>query len=161
MKERSISFETKSERETILLGKKLGSLLAEGDVVALIGELGSGKTCFTKGLAQGLGVTEDIVVTSPSFALANEYPGRCSLFHIDAYRLETLDDFLSAGLDEYFYAGGVVAVEWADRWPEVLPSRGVKVEFEFIEDTCRRIKFTGFDARAAEKIETLAGNYLS
>jgi tRNA threonylcarbamoyladenosine biosynthesis protein TsaE len=158
LKERSISFETKSERETILLGKKLGRLLAEGDVVALVGELGSGKTCFTKGLAKGLGVAEDIIVTSPSFALVNEYAGRCSLFHIDAYRLDTRDEFLSAGLDEYFYAGGVVAMEWANRCPEDLPPQRVKVEFEIIEDKYRRIKFTAVDAGAVEKIEKLAGN---
>jgi tRNA threonylcarbamoyladenosine biosynthesis protein TsaE len=91
------------------VGRKLGEVLREGDVIALIGRLGSGKTWFTKGLALGIQVSRNTIVTSPSFSLLNTYEGRCPLFHIDAYRLERLSDFLSAGLDEYFYKDGIVA----------------------------------------------------
>jgi len=96
------------------LGRKLGRLLKEGDVIALSGELGSGKTCMTKGLALGLGVPEEEVVTSPSFTYLNEYEGRETLYHMDVYRLAHLSEFLGIGLDEYLGHGGVAVLEWAD-----------------------------------------------
>ena len=117
MKKENFAIITNSDEETIQLGRKLGALLAEGDVVALTGELGSGKTWFTKGIALGLNVPAETVVVSPSFSLVNVYQGKCSLFHMDVYRLGELSDFLSAGLEEYLYEDGVTVMEWADRWP--------------------------------------------
>jgi len=157
LKERSIAYRTASERETIDLGRKLGSVLTAGDVVALGGELGSGKTCFTKGLALGLGVDPEIIVTSPSFSLMNEYEGRHPFFHMDAYRLENASDFLSAGLDEVFYDEGVVALEWADRWPEILPDWRVKVEFSILDERCRKIILSGSHPRAVEILKSIVG----
>ncbi len=150
MKERSVTYLTVSDQETVNLGHKLGAALREGDVIALAGELGSGKTCFTKGVALGLGISPGIVITSPSFSLVNEYEGRCTLFHIDAYRLESLSDFLSTGLDEYFYQDGVVVMEWADRWPEILPGWSVEVGFAIVDERSRRITLSGCHLRALE-----------
>lgn len=150
MAERVLTYNTVSDRETIKLGQKLGAVLNEGDVIALVGELGSGKTWFAKGIAIGLGISPGTVITSPSFSLLNEYEGRCTFLHMDAYRLESLSDFISAGLDEYFFQDGVVAMEWADRWPEILPDWRVKVEFAIVDDHLRKITLSGYHARAVE-----------
>jgi tRNA threonylcarbamoyladenosine biosynthesis protein TsaE len=141
---------TESPEETVALGRTLGALLGRGDVIALGGPLGSGKTYFTKGLALGMDVIPETVVTSPSFSLVNEYEGRCALFHIDAYRLENVADFLSVGLDEYFYEDGVAVVEWADRWPHILPARTLFVHFDILGDTSRKITFSALHPRGAE-----------
>jgi tRNA threonylcarbamoyladenosine biosynthesis protein TsaE len=115
--------------QTLALGETLGRLLAPGNVVALYGDLGAGKTCLTKGLARGLEVADLDGVSSPTFALVHEYPGRITLFHLDAYRLDA-DEFLAAGLDEYFDQGGVAAVEWADRLAGILPEARIEVHLE-------------------------------
>ena len=153
--ETQITYITTSDEETISLGLRLGALLSEGDVVALVGELGSGKTWFTKGLALGLGVSPDTIVTSPSFTLVNEYKGRYTFYHMDFYRLENLPEVLSAGLEEYLHDSGVVALEWADRWPEILPDKRVLVKFLIIDDRRREITLSGYDPRALEIIEDL------
>ena len=135
MKERSVTYSTVSDDETVNLGRKLGASLGEGDVIALVGELGSGKTWFTKGIGLGLDISSDTIITSPSFSLVNEYEGRYTFFHMDGYRLESLSDFLSAGLDEYLHQDGVVALEWADRWPEILPDWNLKVEIVIVDES--------------------------
>ncbi len=146
---------TTSDEETIRLGQKLGGLLSEGDVVALVGALGSGKTWFTKGLALGLGVSPDTVITSPSFTLVNEYEGRYTFYHMDFYRLESLPEVLSAGLEEYLHNRGVVVLEWADRWPQILPEKRVMVKFVILDDRRREITLSGHHPRAAELLEAL------
>ncbi len=124
----TVSYFTSSPAETIELGRKMGEVLREGDVVALSGELGTGKTCLTKGLALGLGVPDADDVISPTFTLVNEYVGaRFPLYHLDAYRIESIEDFQRAGLDEFFYAGGVAVLEWADKWPALLPAYSIRV----------------------------------
>jgi tRNA threonylcarbamoyladenosine biosynthesis protein TsaE len=155
LKEERFAIISNSDRETILFGREIGSLLAEGDVVALVGELGSGKTYLAKGIAHGLGVDAGMVVTSPSFALVNEYQGRVTLFHMDVYRLETLAEVLSAGLEEYFHSGGVVILEWANRWPEILPEHAITVELRIIDDHSRKITLIGRSSRAAEILGAL------
>jgi len=143
LKEESFTCRTSSDEETINLGLRLGSLLNEGDIVALAGDLGSGKTWFTKGVALGLEISSDTVITSPSFSLMNEYQGRYALFHIDVYRLENISDFLDAGLDEYLYGNGVTVMEWADRWPEVLPERSIKIQLVILDECSREITLSG------------------
>jgi len=155
LKEESFRHHTASDEETIRLGRRLGRIIKKGDVIALSGELGSGKTWFTKGLALGLGISPRMVITSPSFSLVNEYNGRCTLFHIDAYRLESLSDFLAAGLEEYFYQDGVVVMEWADRWPEILPGLKLKVEFDIVDEHTRKIVMSGSHPRAMEIIRKM------
>ncbi len=151
--EKQITYVTTSVEETIRLGQRLGDLLSEGDVVALVGELGSGKTWFTKGLALGLGVSAETIVTSPSFTLVNEYKGRHTIHHMDFYRLENLPEVLSAGLEEYLHNRGVVVLEWADRWPEILPEERVMVKFLIMDECRREITFFGHHRRALEIIE--------
>lgn len=146
---------TQSDTETIKLGQQLGALLEEGDMVALVGELGSGKTWFTKGIALGLGVSPKNVVTSPSFALVNEYDGEVPFYHIDVYRLESLSEFLSAGLEEFLHCPGVCAMEWADRWPEILPQRRIDVELIILDDRRREITLSGQHSRAKKMITSI------
>jgi len=111
-------------QETSDLGRQFAAELRPGDVLALSGDLGAGKTHFVKGLAEGLGVDAD--VTSPTFTLIHEYLGsRLPLFHIDLYRLETDDEVLNIGLDDYLDSEGITAIEWADKFPELMP-RGAK-----------------------------------
>jgi tRNA threonylcarbamoyladenosine biosynthesis protein TsaE len=155
LKEKSFRHYTLSADETIRLGERLGRLLTTGDVVALVGDLGSGKTWFTKGLALGMGVPSETVVTSPTFALVNEYEGRLNLFHMDAYRLDSVAGFVDAGLDEYFYEEGVVALEWADRWPELLPNWTVLVEIALIDDHSREITLSGHHRRAHDILQKM------
>lgn len=155
LKEVCLKFSTNSDKETIKLGQKLGSLLSEGDLVALVGVLGSGKTWFTKGLALGLDVDTDTVITSPSFALVNEYEGRLTFYHMDLYRLENLSDLFSAGLGEYLNNGGVVVVEWADRWPEIFPDYKIEVRFFIIDEHRRDLVFSGSNPRSIRIIDSL------
>jgi tRNA threonylcarbamoyladenosine biosynthesis protein TsaE len=150
---------TESDQETMELGFSFGTLLEEGDVVALVGELGSGKTWFTKGIARGLGVSPNTVITSPSFALVNEYPGRATLFHMDIYRLGSLSELLSAGIEEYLHSGGVAILEWADRWPEILPDETLKVELIIVNDHSRSITLSGQHLRASSIIEAIGKIY--
>ncbi len=149
---------TTSPEETIGVGRKLGSLLNDGEVVALRGTLGSGKTWFTKGLALGLGVHPDTVITSPSFTLLNEYQGRCRFYHMDLYRLGGPLEFASTGLEEFLFDGGVAAIEWADRVPEALPERRIDVDLAIIDDRRRQITLFGRYPRAVEIIKSIAEN---
>ncbi len=155
MKEKELTYRSNSDAETVEFGEKIASFLREGDVLALIGELGSGKTWLTKGVALGLGVSPQLVVTSPSFALVNEYEGRCLLYHMDVYRLQSVSEFIAAGLEEYLYSGGVIVMEWADRWPEILPKETLKVTLSIIDDQHRKITLSGSHARAFEIINSL------
>ncbi len=139
MEEQSLTIITESDQDTIRVGQGIGSLLVEGDVVGLAGELGSGKTWLTKGIALGLGVNPKTIVTSPSFTLVSEYLGRATLFHMDVYRLGSLDEALSAGIEETIYSGGVVVLEWAERWPEILPEHTLMVNLLILDDHRRRI----------------------
>jgi tRNA threonylcarbamoyladenosine biosynthesis protein TsaE len=154
--EKRLTYQSGSREETVALGRKLGGLLKGGDVIALSGELGCGKTCLTKGLALGLGVSEDEVVTSPSFTYMNEYEGREVLYHMDVYRLTHLSEFLEIGLDEYLGQEGVTVIEWADRWPEILPEQTLSVRFSIIHRDERALSFSARHRRAVEILEGLA-----
>ncbi len=113
-------FETHSEAETIMLAREFSKTLKSGDIVAFCGDLGAGKTAFTKGVAQGLGATEP--VTSPTFTIVNQYDGeKLTLFHFDAYRLENVSPDDCDWLDDYFFADGVCLIEWAENIKDVLP----------------------------------------
>lgn len=155
MKSYRLTYVTSADHETLRLGRELGGLLSGGDVVALAGELGSGKTCFAKGVALGLDVPSHVVVTSPSFALLNEYEGRVAFYHLDVYRLDDLADFLSAGLEEYFYEGGVAAVEWGDRWPEVLPPWALIVHLDILDEERRKVTLSARHPRSAGILKQL------
>ena len=155
MKMVSLRCRTESPEETVLLGRKLGRLLQPGDLVVLAGELGCGKTWFTKGIALGMSVSPNEVVTSPSFALMNAYEGRSTLFHMDVYRLENAQDFLDTGLDECFDGRGVVVMEWGDRWPEILPALCLTVGFSILGEQSRELVMTGEHPRINEIVAGL------
>ena len=108
------------------LGVRLGQAMGVGDVVALIGPLGAGKTTFAQGMAQGLGVAADRHVASPSFALVNEHPGRTPFVHVDFYRLRTQAELPELGIEEA-YDRAATAIEWADRFPDVLPADHLQI----------------------------------
>ena len=129
-----------SPEATTAAGERLGARLGAGDVVALTGELGAGKTCFVQGLVRGLGATT--AATSPTFVLVNEYRGRLPVHHVDVYRAQSLTELLDLGLEELIAGGGVTLVEWADRCEPLLPARAVRVHIEGVGDEPRRITIT-------------------
>jgi tRNA threonylcarbamoyladenosine biosynthesis protein TsaE len=113
------------------LGEILGRRLGPGDVVALFGGLGAGKTCFAQGIARGLDVGDDVVVTSPSFVIIGEYRGRCPFYHIDLYRLGEMDDVEALGLEEYLGGDGVTVVEWAQKAEGLIGPEALRVRIHW------------------------------
>ena len=122
-----MEFVTNSPEETEELGERLGRALSPGDVVAFTGDLGAGKTAFTRGLARGLGITERI--TSPTFTIVNEYlGGRLPLFHFDMYRLGSSEELYEIGWEDYLARGGVCAVEWSEIVADALEEPCIRVD---------------------------------
>lgn len=122
-------FTTKGEEETILLGREFSRILNAGDVVALYGELGSGKTRFVQGICQGLGVKE--VVNSPTFIIMNKYEGRLTVYHFDFYRINSVDEIIDLGFNEFVYDDAVSLIEWANFAYEILPRSRYEVFLRF------------------------------
>lgn len=142
--------QTHSPEETLALGRRLGRAAAAGDVVALVGDLGSGKTHLVKGMAEGLGAADAREVTSPTFVLCREYlGGRLPFHHYDAYRLRGAPDMEAIGSDEVLGGDGASAIEWADRVPEALPSDHLEVRLCVAGERARRLDFTAHGPRAA------------
>lgn len=135
-----------SAAETFSLGREFAARAKRGDVLALCGDLGAGKTQFVKGLAAGLGVSDD--VTSPTFTLIHEHRGSAEmpLYHIDCYRLETTDELLGIGIDEYLRSDGVTAIEWADKFAELIPPDATWIRFRSLENDAREITCDAFFA---------------
>ena len=132
-------FTTASPAETEALGERLGRALRGGEVLAYRGGLGMGKTCFTRGLARGLGI-DPAEVSSPTFALVNEYRGgRLPLFHFDMYRVESFDGLYSTGFFDYLDLGGVLAVEWSENIDGALPPEAIRITFARPDATHRSI----------------------
>ena len=140
----SVGLISRSPAETFRIGRILGEGLKKGDVVALTGELGAGKTCLTQGIARGLGVPEDYAVTSPTFTLINEYPGReAILFHFDLYRLQSASDLADVGYEEYLSGGGVMVIEWADRIREAVPDGAICIALTYLDENVRKMEISG------------------
>ena len=140
-----------------MVGRRLGELLAPGQVVALCGPLGAGKTTFVKGLAAGLGVPDaQQAVKSPTFVLIKEYQGRCPIAHVDLYRLETAADAERLDLHEYFGGAHVCLIEWAEKFPALLPREYLAVTFEHRAPTERRLTFTPHGAACASIVSSFA-----
>ena len=131
---------TNSEAETIHEGEKLGRTLTSGAVVALYGELGAGKTAFTRGLAIGLGI--HMSVSSPTFTIVNEYSGAIPLFHFDMYRLENENELFDIGWDDYLERGGVCAVEWSEKVPGAFSPDAVVVNIKSLGGDSRCLEIT-------------------
>ena len=128
---------TTSPEETRNLARDFASDLNSGDVLALSGDLGSGKTTFVQGLAVGLDITVNVV--SPTFKLVNEFDGRLPLYHLDFYRIESASEVVALGIEHYLFGDGVTVIEWADRYPEVIPEDSINVHFEVVSHIERRI----------------------
>ena len=136
-----LRYESRSAEATRRIGEALGERLKPGDVVATIGELGAGKTCFLQGLVRGLGVAE--TATSPTFVLINQYRGRLPVYHVDAYRTESFTELLDLGLEEFMYGDGVTVVEWADKLLPLLPPYSIVVRMSGLGDEPREILIEG------------------
>lgn len=121
---------TKSEKETIMVGAQIARYLRPGDMVALSGGLGSGKTTLVKGIAKGLGVKKYRYVNSPSFTLVKEYKGRIPLFHFDVYRLDKLRDIEDIGYEDYLARNGIVVIEWSNKMTRILPKMRLDVSMK-------------------------------
>jgi tRNA threonylcarbamoyladenosine biosynthesis protein TsaE len=137
--------------QTQRLGMRLGELAQSGDVFLLTGNLGSGKTCLTQGIAWGLGIKE--YAFSPSFVIIREYHGRLPLYHIDFYRLDRIEEIADLGLDEYLYGKGVCVVEWADKGISVLPDEHLLINLSYVTDNERTITLEPKGVRYTELLK--------
>ncbi|MBM3861260.1 MAG: tRNA (adenosine(37)-N6)-threonylcarbamoyltransferase complex ATPase subunit type 1 TsaE [Verrucomicrobia bacterium] len=128
-----------SPTETFECGRHLAEKLGAGSVIALMGDLGAGKTCLVKGIARGLGIAKE--VTSPTFTLIHEYRGgRLPLYHVDLYRLDTVAAAISIGIEEYLPGEGVTVIEWAEKIESLLPPGTMRLRLTQVADTTRRIE---------------------
>ena len=157
-----LAWRSEDPAQTLALGRALGELLQSGDLVALAGPLGAGKTQLVKGIAAGLGVPADEPVVSPTFVLVREYAGRLKLFHLDAYRLGGPDELLDLGLEEMIAEEeAVVVIEWADRIRDALPATAWWLELAHAGEQARTFSIHAFDAqrqaRLARAVARLAG----
>jgi tRNA threonylcarbamoyladenosine biosynthesis protein TsaE len=147
---------TASVEETRRVGKAVGEKIACGMVVALTGGLGSGKTTFVQGLAIGLQVSPEYYITSPTFTLINEYPGRCRLYHVDLYRIAEAEEIEEIGLSEILRGNGVAAIEWAERIENDLPQHHLHVFFDDTNEDSRKLRLCARGSEAASLLKKLA-----
>lgn len=139
-----MTFHTDSSEETIELGKKIGSHLKAGDVIAMTGTLAAGKTTITKGIAQALGVSDNI--TSPTFCLISEYEGaKMPLYHMDVYRLDGEEDFINLGVEDMLYGNGVCIIEWSEKVKKELPKKTIYMTIVPDEKSGRNITIENWD----------------
>lgn len=154
-KSQTAILKSNSVSETFSLGKRMGTLVEPGDVLCVSGELGTGKTVLAKGVADGLGISED--VTSPTFTLVNEYLGRLPFYHIDVYRLGSPLEMADLGYEEYFFGAGVTLVEWAERVTEILPPERLEINIRNVpgQENAREINFFARGERYCRLLEEL------
>ena len=149
-----MEFTSHTPQETERIGELLGSVLTRGDIIALAGELGTGKTTLVRGVARGMGI-EGAEVASPSFTLVNEYEGPLPLYHIDLYRLDDEGDLLAIDYDEYIRGDGVVVIEWADRIPRAVPPEALWITLQYLDAERREIAFQPQGDRSEKIVEEL------
>jgi len=142
-----------SPEQTQELGKRIGELALPGDVFLLVGELGTGKTCLTQGIAWGLDINE--YTLSPSFVIMRELYGRLPLYHIDLYRLDRIEESMELGLDDYLYGRGVCVVEWAEKALSILPTEYLMIEISYLSDTGRSFRMKPVGQRYLDIVEQL------
>jgi tRNA threonylcarbamoyladenosine biosynthesis protein TsaE len=135
---------TNSVTETMLIGERLARTLKPGDMIALSGDLGSGKTTFTKGIGKGLGVKNSKRINSPTFVLIKEYNGKIPLYHLDLYRLDDLKEIENLAIEEYIYGSGVTVIEWAEKMKNLLPRKYISVRFKVKGDSKREVLVEDF-----------------
>src|SRR3954469_19437233 len=140
---------------TEAFGRRLGRLLFPNAVVALVGPLGAGKTHLVRAVAEGLGGANPGAVTSPTFTLIHEYPARLPVFHFDAYRLNGPNEFLDLGVSEYYEAGGVCLIEWADKVEAALPVERLTIRLVPVDESRRRVELAAAGERYADLVRQL------
>lgn len=148
----------RSEQETEALGRALARVLEPRTVIALVGNLGAGKTRLTQAIAAELGVERE-TVNSPTFVLIQEYEGRLPVYHFDTYRLRDTDEFLELGADELMAADGVCVIEWADRVADVLPRDVLRIEIRILSPTEREFRFSASGGRSSRILELLRATW--
>ncbi len=152
----TLSFTVADLAGTEAFGRRLGGCLFPGTVIALVGQLGAGKTHLTRAIAEGLGVANPAAVNSPTFVLIQEYPGRVPVYHFDAYRLSGSREFAELGADEYFAADGVCVVEWADRVGAAMPAESLTVAITVLGPDSRRFDLEAAGPRYIGVLESLS-----
>jgi tRNA threonylcarbamoyladenosine biosynthesis protein TsaE len=140
---------------TLALGRYLGKVARPGEVITLGGSLGAGKTTLTQAIGQGLQVPEAYYITSPTFSLLHEYPGRLPLYHMDLYRLSDETEIEEIGLLEYLYGTGLTVIEWPDRLGNLMPEERLHIEITLLNETARLAEITGHGGGWREKIVAL------
>lgn len=160
--ESTFRFGTGSVGETEGVGELLGGLLVPGDVIGLVGELGAGKTAFVRGVARGAGVPTGHPVNSPTFTILNVYEGReCLLFHLDLYRLDDPSELEGIGMSELQSGRGMLLVEWADRYPDALPSDRLTITLRTSGQDMRDVLVTAGGPQSQELLDELRGAFES
>lgn len=152
----SLTFDVPDLEGTMALGRRLGAQLFAGSVIGLIGPLGAGKTHFVRAVAEGLGMKDSRVVSSPTFVLIQEYRARLPVYHFDAYRLKTAAEFADLGVHEYFAGDGVCLVEWADRVVNLLPRERLEISIAITGETLRGFAMKAQGARYEKLLQQLA-----
>jgi tRNA threonylcarbamoyladenosine biosynthesis protein TsaE len=148
---------SKSARQTMNWGKKLGKLVQGGEIIGLTGELGSGKTCFVRGIAEGLDVGKETWIRSPTFTLINEYDGRLPLYHIDLYRIGGARELDELNLREYLFSGAVSAIEWFEHLPPREVDEWLQVDFAHAGENQRSLTFAAQGRPYEELLKGLKG----
>ena len=151
-----LALTSNSSCETEELGRRLGSILTRGTFIALHGELGSGKTCFTRGVVAAAAPESAHLVASPTFAIMNEYPGTVPIYHFDFYRLTNCHEIAELGFDEYLHDNGICIAEWSERLGELLPPEYLSITFEHAGDDQRQIVFASNGPETAGLLKQLA-----
>jgi tRNA threonylcarbamoyladenosine biosynthesis protein TsaE len=154
---RSWTVVTHSPRQTRKWGGKLAKFMKGGEIIGLIGELGTGKTCFVRGVAEGLNVGKEAWIRSPTFTLINEYDGRLPIYHIDLYRVGSRKELEGLSLREYLYSDGVSLIEWFEKLPADDLDEYLELRFAYADGTARELAFTAHGERYEKIIEGLKG----
>ena len=155
---RSATVSLPSPEATRQFGHQISELLFPNSILALIGNLGAGKTFLVRAIAEGLGLPAGALVTSPTFVLVQEYAGRLPMFHFDVYRLKHTSEFFDLGANEYFEAGGVCLVEWADRVEQQLPPDHLRVTMHVTAERSRRVELEGYGSGHEAIVAAVAVN---
>jgi len=144
---------TDSPEDTQKLGRRIGELAQPGDVFLLVGDLGTGKTCLTQGIAWGLGIKE--YALSPSFVIVRELYGRLPLYHIDLYRIDRIEEGMDLGLDDYLCGRGVCVIEWAEKALSIMPAEHLLIKIAYLGETARRFQIQPNGQRYQEIVKQL------
>lgn len=145
-RKQAMTLVSKSPEETRAIGRKLGVQLSARDLIGLIGELGTGKTVLTQGICDGLGVKD--AVKSPSYIIITQYHGLIPVYHFDLYRIQSVDEFLALGYEEYFYGDGATIIEWAEKVDSLLPQDRIEVHLSFANEQSRELTIETFGTRS-------------